>query len=140
MAARRRSDPLEGAIEDALHPGWSISWREGTEFVAGLEETVSRLEKLVATDAPRAVVLYEAFIAGCYEKAEEVDDSGGEFGQFVEGLFLAWIQARQAAGAAPDHTVRALLRWIDNAVAVKRQHWRARTLRHLRKRQPTPLG
>jgi hypothetical protein len=34
----------------------------------------------------RAVTLYELFLAGCYEKAEELDDSSGGFGMFVEGL------------------------------------------------------
>lgn len=114
MARRPRSDPLGRTIELALHPGWSISWPETADFVAGLEESAKSIEKLVAADPSRAVLLYEAFIAGCFEKAEEIDDSGGDFGSFVEGMFLAWIRARQAAGAMPRETVAALFAWIEN--------------------------
>ena len=56
----------------------------------------------------RAVALYETFLAGCYEKAEELDDSSGSFGMFVDGLFCGWVKARQAAGADPDETARRL--------------------------------
>ena len=58
----------------------------------------------------RAVALYETFLAGSYEKAEELDDSSGNFGMFVDGLFRGWVKARQAAGADPDETARRLLR------------------------------
>jgi hypothetical protein len=39
--------------------------------------------------------LYESFLAGRYEKADELDDSGGNFGQFVHSLYIAWLKARQ---------------------------------------------
>ena len=42
-------------------------------------------------DPARAVALYETFLAGCYEKVEELDDSSGSFGQFVDGLFCGWM-------------------------------------------------
>jgi hypothetical protein len=35
-------------------------------------------------------------LAGCNAKAEEVDDSDGEFGMFAGGLYCGWIAARQA--------------------------------------------
>ena len=28
--------------------------------------------------------LYQTFLAGCYERAEELDDSSGNFGMFVD--------------------------------------------------------
>jgi hypothetical protein len=56
----------------------------------------------------------ELFIAGCYEKAEEIDDSRGVFGQFVGELFCDWMRVRQAAGADPDETARMLLSWMAN--------------------------
>ena len=31
-------------------------------------------------EADRTVRLYEMFLSGCYEKVEEVDDSGGNLG------------------------------------------------------------
>jgi hypothetical protein len=61
-----------------------------------------------------SVALYEAFLAGCYERAEEVDDSSGNFGMFVENLFCGWVEARQAAGAAPAETAARLLTWMDD--------------------------
>ena len=58
--------------------------------------------------------LYETFLAGCYEKAEEIDDSGGTFGEFVERLHCDWVRARQAAGADAAETARTLLAWMDD--------------------------
>lgn len=62
-------------------------------------------------DPTKAVEHIETFISGCYEKAEEIDDSGGSFGMFVEDLFCTWIKARQAAKADAHKTVRQLLEW-----------------------------
>ncbi|HDH04573.1 MAG TPA: hypothetical protein ENH01_02515 [Nitrospirae bacterium] len=45
-----------------------------------------------------AVGIYELFIAGRYEKIEEVDDSIGSMGMFFEELFCSWISARQKPG------------------------------------------
>ena len=77
MTTRRsgRRDPLETAIEITLEPGRFIAYRAGSDFVSSLEEVAGQLEALVRTDARRAVRLYETFLAGCYEKAEELDDS-----------------------------------------------------------------
>jgi len=40
----------------------------------------------------RAALLYETFLAGCSEKAEELDDSSGNFGIFVDSLFSGWVR------------------------------------------------
>jgi hypothetical protein len=53
-------------------------------------------------------------MAGCNEKAEEVDDSDGEFGTFAGGLYCGWIAARQAAGADRSQTAQRLLEWMDD--------------------------
>jgi len=42
--------------------------------------------------------------SACYEKVEELDDSGGNFGMFVVTLYCGWIKARQAARADADET------------------------------------
>ena len=111
MTTRRpgRRDPLEAAIEVALQPGRFIAYRAGWDFVSSLEEVAGQLDTLVRTDARRAVGLYETFLAGCYEKAEELDDSGGNFSTFVVSLYCGWIRARQAASADADETARLLL-------------------------------
>ncbi|MFQ5827878.1 MAG: hypothetical protein ACE5JD_01800 [Candidatus Methylomirabilia bacterium] len=106
---RRRRDLLEAAIEVALQPGRFITYGVGWDFVSSLEEVAGQLEKLVRTDPERAVGLYETFLAGCYEKAEELDDSSGNFGMFVVSLYCGWIKARQAAGSNADETARLLL-------------------------------
>lgn len=111
---RRSRDPIEHEIEVALNPGSFISDRACFSFVGDLDELAARIATLVGTESSRAVEVYEAFLAGCYEKAEEIDDSSGSFGQFVGELHCAWIKARQAAGMAADDTAVRLLAWMDD--------------------------
>lgn len=111
--ASRRRDRLEQEIETALDPGRFISDRGSYSFVADLELVDAELVALVGSEPARAVALYEAFLAGCHEKAEELDDSSGSFGTFVGELFCGWVKARQAAGASPDDTATRLLGWIE---------------------------
>jgi hypothetical protein len=101
-------------MELALSPGEFISDRECFSFVSGLEEVAAEIANLIGTDSARAATLYETFLAGCYEKAEEFHDSSGYLGQFVAGLIRGWIKARQASGADPDETAVRLLAWMDN--------------------------
>jgi hypothetical protein len=112
--ARRSSDPLESAIEAALDPGRFVSERAGFAFVSDLDRVAGDVARLVESEPQRAAALYEAFVAGCQEKANEVDDSGGELGMFVSGLFQGWIRGRQAMRASPDETAARLLRWMDD--------------------------
>jgi hypothetical protein len=65
-------DPIEAAIEAALQPGRFVAYRADWDFVSNLEEVAGQIEKLVGTDPERAAGLYETFLAGCYEKAEEL--------------------------------------------------------------------
>jgi len=110
----RRRDPLEAAVEIAFQPGRFIAYRAAWDFVSSLEEIAGQLAKLVRTDPGRAVGLYETFLAGCYEKAEALDDSSGNFGALVVSLYCGWIKARQAAGSDADETARLLLGRIEN--------------------------
>lgn len=107
-------DPVERQIELAFQPGVYIHDRMCFSFVSGLEEIAAEIAKLVSAEPARASALYETFLAGCHEKADELDDSSGSFGQFVCGLICGWIQARQAAGADADKTARMLLAWMDD--------------------------
>ena len=111
---RRGADPIEGQMELALNPGAFIPDRECFSFVSGLEEVAAEVAKLITTDSARAATLYETFLAGCYEKAEEFHDSSGYLGQFVGDLICQWIKARQASGADADETAIRLLAWMDN--------------------------
>jgi tetratricopeptide (TPR) repeat protein len=110
----RGPDPLEHAIEEALEPGRFIRYGAGGPFVEGLERVEQRIAKLVRGAPARAVMLYETFLAGAFQKAEEVGDSSGNFGMFVGALFRGWVKARQAAGADPETTARRLVTWIDD--------------------------
>jgi len=108
-----RRDPLEAAIETALRPGQFIDWRMGSTFTSELDRVTAQIDQFVSTDPERAVSLYERLLAGCYEKAEEIDDDG-YFGDFVEGVYCGWVKARQATGADPDKTVSRLLDRMEN--------------------------
>ncbi|CAN5909832.1 hypothetical protein BH23ACT10_BH23ACT10_20970 [soil metagenome] len=110
----RRADPLERQIEATLEPDRFVSDRACFSFVCDLEEVEGEVARLVETEPTRAVAVYQAFLAGCYEKAEELDDSSGSFGMFVTELFCGWIRARQAAGADPEETAVRLLAWMDD--------------------------
>jgi hypothetical protein len=112
--SRKRRDPMDSTIESALEPGNFIGWNEGFAFVSDLSGVEREIAKLVASEPARAVTLYETFLAACNEKAEEVDDSDGEFGTFASGLYCGWIAARQAADADRSETARLLLEWMDD--------------------------
>ena len=109
-----RRDPIENEIELALSPGSYIRDRACFSFVSSLAEVAAQVGELQTTDAARAAGLYETLLAGCREKAEELDDSSGSFGHFAKDLMCRWIKARQKAGADPSDTAATLLVWMDN--------------------------
>jgi tetratricopeptide (TPR) repeat protein len=110
----KRTVQLERAIEAALRPGRFISYNAVWDFVRGTEEVATKVRALIDEGhAGEAVTLFETFIAACYEKAGEVDDSSGSFGRFVDELFCDWVRARQSAGAKPEETVALLLAWME---------------------------
>jgi tetratricopeptide (TPR) repeat protein len=100
-------------MELVLSPGSFIASRASVSFISGLEEVEDSIARLTQSDPGHAITLYETFLAGCYEKAEELDDSSGSFAQFIAQLFCGWIEARQVAGADPDDTATRLLAWMD---------------------------
>ena len=105
------SDPVEVAMEEVLRPGRYISEHASFSLVNELESVATRI---AGADPERAVGLYETFIAACYEKADEVDDSSGYFGTFGGSLFSRWVTARHAASLDPAYTVARLLTWMAN--------------------------
>jgi tetratricopeptide (TPR) repeat protein len=112
---RKKSDSLVSAVERALDLGEFISYGRSWDFVRSLEDVKHKIDALVKDgQAERAVRLYEIFLSGCYEKADEIDDSSGDLGMFFEDLFCAWINARQKAEYDPKETVQNILRWMDN--------------------------
>jgi tetratricopeptide (TPR) repeat protein len=114
-APDRTAGKLEREIEAALKPGRYVSERASLSFVDSLWKVGTRVAELVQSAPELAVDLYQAFLAGCHEKAEEVDDSGGCFGDFAGALACGWVTARQAAGGATaDQTVTRLLAWMDD--------------------------
>ena len=111
---RKQIDPLEQAIEAVLSPGNFISYAAAMSFVDAVQDVASDIEKVIKREPKRAALLFETFIAACHEKADEIDDSSGNFGMLVENLFLDWIKSRQAANHAPDETAKLLLSWMED--------------------------
>ena len=109
-----KADPVERDIERMLRPGAFIGGRDCSSFISDLAGVEAKVADLTTADPGRAVSLYETFLAGCHEKAEELDDSSGNLGDFVRVLFSGWIKARQAAGAGPEETASSLLGWMDD--------------------------
>jgi hypothetical protein len=118
--ARRKSKTtsdvkvLEYAIEIAIKPGDFIGHNEGWSFVSNLEKVKEQIDAVANENPLQAAELIETFIAVCYEKAEEIDDSSGSFGMFVEELFCSWVDARQKADFDPKKTIARLLSWMDD--------------------------
>jgi hypothetical protein len=102
-------DPFEQAIEAALSPGNYISYAAAWSFVDDVQDVAGDIIKIIEREPERAARLFETFIAACHEKADEIDDSSGNFGMLVENLFLEWIKSRQAAIHDPDETAKLLL-------------------------------
>ena len=71
---------MDRLIESALMPGRYISHHADFSFVEELGIVEKQLARLVATDPAQAVSLHETFLAGCYEKAGEIDGSSGRAG------------------------------------------------------------
>jgi hypothetical protein len=111
---RKHIDPLDQAIEKALAPGSFISYKASWSFVDAVQGVANDVGRLIATEPERAVRLYETFIAACHEKADEIDDSSGDFGTLVEELFRGWMRARQAAGEDRGETAKSLLAWMED--------------------------
>ena len=115
MKKKRNADPLISQIELVLDLGQFISYNQSWDFVHDLEDIKEKIDDLMESgEADRTVRLYEMFLSGCYEKVEEVDDSGGNLGMFFQDLFLSWITARQEAGHPAEETVGDILNWMEN--------------------------
>ena len=97
---------IERLIESALMPGRFISHHADFSFIEELGTVEKQLAKLISTDPAQAVSLYETFLAGCYEKAEEIDGSSGSFGQFVGELYCGWMRGWRTTPTASAMTWR----------------------------------
>jgi hypothetical protein len=102
------------SLLNGIAPGWFVEDRECFSFVSDLEDAEATIAGIVRAEPGRAEWLYETFIAGCYAKGDEVDDSSVSFGMFVATLFCGWVNARQAGTADPEDTATRLLAWMDD--------------------------
>jgi hypothetical protein len=113
--ARTKAHPLIKEIKSAMMLGQFIPYGDMSEFVQDLESIEKKLEVMAGRDGNHvAVELYETFLAACYEKVEETDDSGGYFGMFFQDLFVGWVKARQAAALPEADTVSQIVKWKQN--------------------------
>ena len=111
---RKQIDPLEQAIEAALSPGSFISYKAAWSFVDDVQDVANDIGKIIKKEPERAARLFETFIAACHQKADEIDDSSGNFGMLVNDLFRGWIKTRQASNDDPNETAKALLCWMED--------------------------
>lgn len=113
MKRRRHADPIVAGLEATFAPGRFIADQACFEFVRDLEAALQPIMSLLETDPQRAVSLFETVLAGCYLKAEELDDSSGSFGTFIRQVVIHWIEARQKAGADAVDTASTGIGWVD---------------------------
>ncbi|HAM52649.1 MAG TPA: hypothetical protein DCP92_18845 [Nitrospiraceae bacterium] len=111
---QKQIDQFEKAIEAVLSPGHFISHNASWSFVDDVRDVADDIENIIRKEPERAERLYQIFIAACHEKADEIDDSSGNFGMLVEELFRGWINARQAANHDPEEIVIELLSWMED--------------------------
>ncbi|WP_155325356.1 hypothetical protein [Desulfosarcina ovata] len=90
-------DPIEKTIEAVLSPGNFISYNTAWSFVHNVQDVANGIGEIIQNEPKRAARLYELFIAACHEKADEIDDSSGNFGMMVGDLFCSWIKAMKAS-------------------------------------------
>src|SRR5262245_13555318 len=91
------TDPIARAMGSELRPGQFISYTVGRSLITALEAVEAQRKALIASgQAVQASGYYELFIAACEEKANEIDESGSNFHDFVAWLFCGWVQAREA--------------------------------------------
>lgn len=114
MKRQRHTDPIVAALEDAFAPGRFIPDQACFEFIRELEAAIEPISALRDTDPQRAVSIFETALAGCYLKAEELDDSSGSFGTFIKEVVIHWIHARQKAGTDAVGTASTVLSWMDD--------------------------
>lgn len=107
----KTADPWDAEIEKGLRPGKYIPRGEVSEFLGSLKETRKKIEALGPDATGRVVRLFELFLAGCYDKAEECDD-GIYLPMFFHDLFCSWIRARQDIGLSAEETVSQTLAWM----------------------------
>jgi len=110
----RQNDPLDDEIETALRPEQFIGSGFDDGFISDLEVVKRQIDGLIRADPERAIRLYELFLAASYQKADEVDDSDGMFGDETAALLLRRMPAfeRVIRGQRePGFLDRARARW-----------------------------
>jgi hypothetical protein len=100
-------------VERLFRPGTYIPDRACGAFISDLEELEAEVRQATADRPEWATAQFELLLAACYEKTNELDDSSGSLGMFVERLFCGWAQARLASKADPEQTASWLLARMD---------------------------
>lgn len=101
-------------IESALCLGQFVHWRQRKEFFSELSLAKSTIDTLRSSGlANDAAHLYEIFLAGSFEKANEVDDSDGDFAFWIRDLLSDLVESLQEGEHPPDKIAAKIVGWID---------------------------
>ncbi|MBI3534781.1 MAG: hypothetical protein HY072_04770 [Deltaproteobacteria bacterium] len=111
MAINKTSKPLEKHIENALLFGSFIAWNETSMFCNELSRTLAEVTEYAEKNPQEGLGLLELFMGGCLTKAQEIDDSDGDLGMFMDDLILTWTRCCEAASMIGEEFVRKLAHW-----------------------------
>ena len=100
-------------IENSLELGTFINYDEAFSFVDGLEYAKKQLQELFGSNQEQLFELYNVFLAGCFEKAEEIFDDLCSFETFVRNLFPDWVVAAQIS-MSPEVLLKRLENWENS--------------------------
>lgn len=114
-ATMKTSHQIESEFKLALRPGRRVGGRGVDRLIDRLKEIAEDIEAVALGGEPAvAASLYEAFIAACEEKADQVRDPEGEFGEFAGTLLCRWVRARDLSGVGADEIVFGLVSKLDH--------------------------
>ena len=101
-------------IESALCLGQFVHWKERQGFFAELKLAKTPIDNLRSkgqfSDAAR---LFEIFLAGSFEKADEADDSSGDVAFWIRGLMTDIVETLQDGQEIPEKIAAKIIGWLD---------------------------
>ncbi len=111
MIRKKNSLSWEKRIENVLMLGTFIAWNETSVFCSELDRTLEELSAYADKNPKNGLNIFELFMGGCLTKCEEIDDSGGDLGMFMDDIILKWTRCCETTGMSGENFVRKLSHW-----------------------------